>query len=145
MWGDQTNEKRPVTGSGEGGESKRKGNKAGCLRPAGTGSEKQDAAPLTFLTVFCKAGEEGREEERQKRRKQGEVRGDTRAELVVNPKHSNKLTVASYLHSWLCGGRTERWSETMSLWDEWRDVKTETTIKHAEDRKETKTCTENYS
>lgn len=32
------------------------------LRTAGRRSEKWDATPLTFLTVFCKAGEGGRRE-----------------------------------------------------------------------------------
>lgn len=52
---------------------------------SGRRSEKWDATPLTFLTIFCKAGK-GRGETKAEEGR--EVRGDMRAAFVVNVKHS---------------------------------------------------------
>lgn len=67
---------------------------------SGRRSEKWDATPLTFLTIFCKAGK-GRGETKAE---EGRERGDMRAAFVVNVKHStlkigNTNKLASYLYS----------------------------------------------
>lgn len=47
-------------------------------------AERREPAPLTFLIVFCEAGEGERD---TKQRERGEVRGNTRGQVVVDPKH----------------------------------------------------------
>lgn len=75
------------------------------LRRAGTSSEEWEATPLTFLTVFCKVGEGGRETKaeeggRSQRRHDGCACGEYQTSMKTqNKKHTQSDFLFALLSS----------------------------------------------